>query len=183
MWTARSLHHSALRGGHGGHCCRALSRSQCECESGSPWPRRPKWAPTTVPFLGGTAHEGKSALNIALTSRSHLPFSLSPSAISLAVRCRPRWFLLPSAAIPILRFAVTLHSPRAGHTPLPPLPIPFHSPPSRGDRSKTRGRGLPTNSGGEWLGSGAHEEEDTAPIIGLNSRLIELIRAFRRELV
>jgi hypothetical protein len=82
MWTARSLHHSALRGGYGGHCCRALSRSQYECESGSPWPRRPKWAPTTVPFLGGTAHEGKSALNIALTSRSHLPFSLSPSAIS-----------------------------------------------------------------------------------------------------
>jgi len=89
----------------------------------APWPRRPKWAPTTVPFLGGTAYEGKSTLNMALTSRSHLPFSLSPSAISLAVRCRPRWFLLPSAAIPILRFAVALHPPRAVHAPLPPLPI------------------------------------------------------------
>jgi hypothetical protein len=47
----------------------------------------------------------------------------------------------------------------------------------------THGRGLPTNSGGEWLGTGAYEEEDAAPITGLNNRLIELIRTFRRQLV
>jgi hypothetical protein len=43
------------------------------------WPARPKWAPTMVSFLGCTAHESKSALNVTLNwvlppSAPHLLF-------------------------------------------------------------------------------------------------------------
>jgi hypothetical protein len=77
------------------------------------WPARPKWAPTTVPFLGCTAHDGESTLNttLSLISLSHLLVSFSPfcnlSPCPLYVDRRS--VVLPSASTPILRFVTTLH--------------------------------------------------------------------------
>jgi hypothetical protein len=83
-----------------------------------PWPKRPKWAPTTVPFLGGSAHEGKSTLVMALTSPSHLLFSLSPS------RRLSRYPLSTAVVFPPV---CCYSNPRfRGHSPLPLVLYTLH---------------------------------------------------------
>src|SRR5947208_1798576 len=57
--------------------------------------------PTSVSFLGNTAHERESTLNITIgLSLSHLPRLISPPAISLsfAACSRLQSFVLPSAS-------------------------------------------------------------------------------------
>jgi hypothetical protein len=119
-----------------------------------PWPARPKWAPTTVSFLGCIVHDRQSTLNMALTLTSiafpspRLIFSFLQSlSLSPFAVCRSWSAVLPSASTLSLRFVVTLHCTRAIPALLLPLPPPLPSPPL--DKSKTHRRGLPPNSRGE----------------------------------
>jgi hypothetical protein len=110
-----------------------------------PWPARPKWTPTMVSFLGCTAHEGKSALNVTLNwalppSASHLLFlNLSHRLPSTAV-VHPPDFSIESYAS-FSPFA------RPGAIPVTPslLPLLFRLSLSWADGSKTHRRGVQSN--------------------------------------
>ena len=122
----------------------------------SPWPARPKWTPTTVSFLGCTAYEGKSALNITLNwalPPPRLVFSflnLSRRLPSSAVVYPPVFFSLNGT----LRFHRSLCSGAVPVT-LSLLPLLSRSSLSWADGSKTHRRGVQSNCRGEWLGAEA----------------------------
>ena len=118
----------------------------------SPWSVRPQWAPTAVSFLVATH-------TLIITSERSLPpsyllFSFSSrlaASLSLAGS-----FVFSSASTPAFLCVAALHFSLVFY--------PFHftvasalsfcSFPPRADGSKTHRRGLPSNSRGEWLGTG-----------------------------
>jgi hypothetical protein len=82
------------------------------------WLARPKWAPTTAPFLGCTAHDVESTLKeISSIYNSKSDLALPPRLVFsflqylfLSAVSRPRSVVLPSTSTPILRFVVIFHS-------------------------------------------------------------------------
>src|SRR5436305_9775400 len=106
-------------------------------------------------FCVAPQSEGKSALTThpELGSPTSSPHLRLPQP--LAACCRPRSFVLVSHSSRTVRFISGLYPTRVVLLLLLPLLLRLSSLLSRADGSKTHRRGVQSNCGGEWLGTGA----------------------------